>query len=310
MKKAFLHILIGFAIFQLVMVVIHHFTIKGLKNYDKATYNKFDLSFDDGAKQDIVLLGSSRTYYGINCFLLEKLTKKKVTNLGLEGAKINEMELALKGYLNTHPKPEKIYLMLDPHSFGSDSSIYNKIYFANYLDNDSIYVTLKHNLGYKALLWKWLPYTIITEFDDYTRTKSLKGLFSKYNSDGNSFSYKGFSLLEKQFFATELGLDVYKINLKRGEQSLENIIISCINKNIDIQIIQGPFLEEYYNDNTINVFYNMLGSNLKKKFPTIPFQNKPLNYSSVSYFKDETHLNDFGSTKYTYDLFTTFVENK
>lgn len=292
------------------MLGIYYFIFSGLKNYDKAIYDKFDLSFNSHSKHDILLLGSSRTYYGINSFLLEKLTKKNVFNLGLEGAKINEMELAFNGYLNTHPNPEVVYLMVDPHSFSSESFIYNKIYFSNYLNNDSIYNAMKNNVGYKAMLWKWLPYSIISEFDDYTRIKSVRGLFSKGYSNGSIFDYKGFSLLQKKFKATSEESDFSKIDLKDRGNSLENIIISCVNRNIDIQIIQGPFLEEYYNSNNIRLFYTMLNEKLYEKFPSISFQNVPLNYSSVNYFKDETHLNDLGSTKYTYDLFSTFIKNK
>ena len=292
------------------MLCVYYYSIAGLKSYDRAIYNKFDLLFNDHSKQDIVVLGSSRTYYGVNSFLLEKLTKKQVVNLGLEGAKIKEMALAFNGYLNAHPKPEKVYLMLDPHSFSSDSLIYNKIYFSNYLNNDSVYCALKSNLGYKAALWKWLPYTIISEFDDYTRIKSMKGLFFKNADEKLAYNYKGFSSLKKKYAATKYEIDVSKINIDICQKSLEEIINTCVNNGIELQIIQGPFLEAYYNQYHINYFYETLAKRVHIKFPSISFQNTPINYDSIGYFKDETHLNDLGATKYTYDLFTNFIEKK
>ncbi|MES2761312.1 MAG: hypothetical protein V4677_03855 [Bacteroidota bacterium] len=291
------------------MTSIYMFCTKGLTTYDKPVYDKFDLLFKDTTRQDIVFLGSSRTYYGVNSFLLEKLTHKKVINAGLEGAKIYEMELALKGYLFKHPQPDKLFLMLDPHSFTPNQSVYNKIYFSNYFENDSICHYFSNIIGYKAYLWKWLPYSLITEFDDYTRLKCLKGNFSKIKSDSN-FNYKGFSLLKKKFTASSSDFDVSGVHIPEADNPLYNIIAICKSNNIQLHIIQGPYLKSYYEKNKINYFYNELKTRVYARSHEFKVQTNALNYDKTDYFKDETHLNDLGSTRFTLDLFTTFINDK
>lgn len=311
MKKVVLNIGLALIGFHIVMILVFALLLKGLMAYDKPIYNKFDLLFEDSSKQDILLLGSSRTYYGINPFLLEKLTEKKVVNAGLEGAKINEIELALTGYLSCHPKPDKIFLMLDPHSFGTDTqSIYNKIYFPHYFTNNSLYKGVYGIVGYKATLWKWIPYSLISEFDDYTRLKCLKGIFSVNRNNLVTFNYKGFSLLKGKFIASTSDIDISEINISNSERFLFNILTVCKSNNIEVQIIQGPYLKSYYDKNKISDFYNLIAKNVFAKFPEVKVQTSSLNYNNIDYFKDETHLNDIGSSKFTLDLFTTFISTK
>ncbi|MES2514086.1 MAG: hypothetical protein V4580_08065 [Bacteroidota bacterium] len=309
MRKRIISISVGLILFHCLMLGIYYFVTKGLVYYDRAIYEKFDLLFKDNSAQDIVILGSSRTYYGVNPLLLEQLSGKTVVNMGLEGAKLNEMELALKAYLFVHPKPQKLFLMLDPHSFDyKESSIYNKIYMAHYFDNDSLYFNFKKISGKKAIVWKWLPYSLVSEFDDYTRLKAVKGLFTKKKPDVNVFNYKGFCLLKRQFVPTELDFDVSKIDLKTGEIQLCRILDLCTSNSIEVSIIQGPFLATYYDRNKIDEFYRKIDNSISEKFKAVEMQDFSLNYESIEYFKDETHLNDLGSTRYTKDLFTTFIK--
>lgn len=311
MKKIVLNIGLALLIFHGVMILLFTLSLNGLMVYDKPVYIKFDLLFKDNSKEDILLLGSSRTYYGINPLLLENLSKKKVINAGLEGAKINEIELTLKGYLYSHPKPNKIFLMLDPHSFGSDNqSIYNKIYLARYFSNDSLYKGIHALIGYKAILWKWIPYSLISEFDDYTRLKCLKGNFSVNKNNLSIFNYKGFSLLNRKFVASESDIDISEIDISKSEHFLDNILSICKTNNIEVHIIQGPYLKSYYEKNKISDFYNGIAKHVFIKYPEVKVQTRSLNYDKVDYFKDETHLNDIGSTKFTLDLFTTFMSTK
>ena len=311
MKKFFLNIGFALLVFHIAMILIFALSLNGLMVYDKPLYTKFDLLFKDNSKQDILLLGSSRTYYGINPLLLETLSKKKVVNAGLEGAKINEIELTLKGYLSCHPKPIKIFLMLDPHSFGIDTQlVYNKIYFTHYFSNNSLYEGVHDLIGYKAILWKWIPYSLISEFDDYTRLKCVKGNFSATKNNLSIFNYKGFSLLNRKFVASVSDIDISEIDISKSEHFLFSILSICKTNNIEVQIIQGPYLKSYYEKKKIRDFYNGIAKNVSNKYPEVKVQTSSLNYDKVDYFKDETHLNDMGSTKFTLDLFTTFMNTK
>lgn len=289
------------------MLILNYFVINGLKKYDEHIYKKYDLSFKDTSKFDILFLGSSRTLYGINPFVIEKLTNKRTINLGLEGAKINEMELALKGYLFSHPKPSKLFLMIDPHTFGLNSeSIYNKIYLSNYLSNNSIKKELIKYEGIKTTALQWMPYLILTEFDDYTRLKCIKGLLNKTQS-GNFFSYNGFFLLDAKYKPAVGQFNGSKI--KPNRTALLRLISICVKNNIDVQILQGAYLNSYYKKCKLDSFYINVCEIVNRELPKLKIQSQALNYDNTNYFKDETHLNGIGSTAYSIDLYNNFIKN-
>ncbi|MDX2172637.1 MAG: hypothetical protein SFY56_05910 [Bacteroidota bacterium] len=310
MKKGHLIILLGIIVFHILMLFIGNTLKMGLMRFDSEIYKKFDLMFKDKSKFDIVFIGSSRTYYGINPSIIEKLSGKNAINIGLEGAKLNEMEIALKGYLYSHPKPGKIILMIDPHSFSfNENQIYNKIYLSNYLNNDSIYSALKNSINYKPIVWKYIPYFILTEFDDYTRLKSIKGIINGKNKN-SLLNYNGFCELKNKFTATDDNFNTLKMNIDNGVKHLFNIISICNRDNIDIQIVQGPFLKLFYEKNKMDIFYKNINELIYNRFPNTKIQTTALNYTNLNYFKDETHVNNVGAIHYSTDIFTTFIKDK
>src|SRR4051812_26362784 len=140
MKRFFLYFFCTILVFHFVLLLLSQALSVGLRNYYEPELNQFHHLFTDTLKDDFLFLGSSRTHYGVNPSILENLTHKKIYNAGAEGAKIHEMEIILRSYLACHPAPEKIFLMLDPHSLLlTDQGLYNRIFYSQFLNNPTLY---------------------------------------------------------------------------------------------------------------------------------------------------------------------------
>jgi hypothetical protein len=308
MKKAIINITLALLLFHGALMAIHFFAFKGLSYYHQPVFEQFDLLFKKGENPDFLFLGSSRTHYGVNPLILEKLSNKKVMNAGLEGAKIHEMESVLNAFLSKHNPPEKIFLMLDIHSLDLNAStIYNKIFLSHYLSNDTLYKYLRKNIGSEVYLWKYLPYSIITEFDDYTRVNCLKGLTHKHYLENQQYAYKGYISLNQNYRSFDSIVELNNAFNTKGFQSLIRIVETCQRKNIPLQILQGPYLHDFYIKNQVNTIYLEIEKRLAF-YKAVEVQTKPINYAETVNFKDEVHLNETGATRYSYDLYYNFLQ--
>ena len=309
MKKAALYTVFAFIVFQMVVYALYLFANKGLRYYNKPVYEQFDLLFNENENPDLLFLGSSRTHYGINPLILEKLSGKTALNAGLEGAKINEMEIVLNAFLSAHSNPEKIFLMLDPHSLDlKEAGVYNKIPFASYLNNNMVYAELRKNIGWAPFFWKYLPYSIITSFDDYTRANCLRGLFGKTYLLEHQYSYKGYISLNKSYRAEDSLISLQHALNGDGMKVLLRMAKICNTKNIPLQILQGPYLSSFYEENKLNTFYNEINKVLSSH-KLVKTQTEPLNYGETVNFKDQVHLNETGATQYSKDVYLNFIKD-
>lgn len=308
MRRAIINIFLALILFHGVLLAIYFFAFKGLSYYQQPVFEQFDLLFKKGEDPDLLFLGSSRTHYGVNPLILEKLSNKKVMNAGLEGAKIHEMESVLNAFLSVHANPEKVFLMLDIHSLDlSESTIYNKIFLSHYLNNDTLYKYLIGNVGLEVRLWKYLPYSIITEFDDYTRMNCLKGLTHKRYLEKEQYAYKGYISLDQEYRSFDSIVQLNNALNTKGIESLIRIVETCQRKNIPLQILQGPYLSDFYIKNQVNTVYEEIKKRLAF-YNSVEVQNKPINYTETVNFKDEVHLNEAGATKYSHDLYYNFIQ--
>lgn len=306
MTKFFLNSIISLGIFQVLAFTFFFFMDNGLRVFETATFKQMDDLFKPGNNQDILFLGSSRTHYGINPKPLEKLTGLKILNGGLEGAKIDEMEMVLNGYLQTHQNLKEVFLMLDPHSFDLDNiDIFNKNYLTKYLKNDSLFFTIKKRVGIKAVAWKYLPYTIVTEYDDYTRSNCFKGFLNQQKYQAHQY-YKGYVALKGSFNKKGELKNGSIPNLYLGLSYVKRMIKKCQDNKIKVHIIQGPYLDSYFQQQKISNFYSLIYKELIVTGAEI--QVEPLNYKNELMFKDETHLNSTGAEKYTLDLYNKFFK--
>ncbi len=64
----------------------------GFKQYYQYSFKKIDHIFSDTSRVDILLLGNSFTYYGIDPRPIDSATGKKCYNIAMGGAEIAEMK--------------------------------------------------------------------------------------------------------------------------------------------------------------------------------------------------------------------------
>lgn len=115
---------------------------------------------------DFAILGSSRSYMGVDIFTIEKLLGQKGINLSLEGATYPEEYLALKLFLSRN---RINHLILDLNLIDFDHSDLNTPFHAyHYLPdiaNKDVFDTLNDNFGMRAYLWKYVPFFKNAEFN-------------------------------------------------------------------------------------------------------------------------------------------------
>lgn len=308
MKKLLLHLVFALLLFQLVLCIFFSMAKRGLVHYFKPSFEKCDLLFQDTRHQDLLFLGSSRTFYGIDPAVIERLTGKKALNAGFEGARINEMEMVLQGYLHTHSRPEKIFLMLDLHSLDlSHTGIYNKIFLSQYLDNEGLYRSFRKEAGIGATFWKYIPYSILAEFDDYTRGNCMKGLAGGTQLKNNVSHYKGYVSLLSAYHPETDHVSLAHATDAEGMKILRRIADTCSKLGILLQILQGPYLEDFYTKNQLALMYASIRRDLSS-YPAVNTQSFALNYKDTACFKDQVHLNHAGAERYSRDLVSTFLE--
>src|SRR5688572_24037008 len=105
MRSFALKLFLAFLAFNVLAIGYHYYMKAGLRKFNDELFSQLDALFDSRDKVDVLLVGSSRTHYGINPLAIEMLTGKTVLNAGLEGAKIHDMETVINGFLEKHPAP-------------------------------------------------------------------------------------------------------------------------------------------------------------------------------------------------------------
>lgn len=310
MKKAVLYCVCALLLFQILLSVVYFLAKKGLIHYQQPVFEQCDRLFNSTDNQEYIFIGSSRTHYGINPLILERLSGKTVLNGGFEGAKITEMELILNGFLFKHNNPKKIFLMLDPHSLDlTENQLHNTIYFSHYLSNDALYEGVYACTGLSAFFWKHIPYSILTEFDDYTRSNCIKGLMHKTYLTPTQYAYKGYMSLKAPFLPEDSVISLKHALHEGGVRVLLRMAETCSGRGIPLQIIQGPYLDTFYSSNNIDSMYLNINA-LLKKYSGVSTQTTALNYTDTSYFKDQVHLKEAGATKYSMDVFSNFINHE
>jgi hypothetical protein len=115
---------------------------------------------------DFALLGSSRSYMGLDVFTLEKMLGQNGINLSLEGATYPEEYLALKLFLSRN---QIKHLILDSSLIDFDNSVLRTPFHAyDYLPDIAdadVFDSLKDNFGVRAYAWKYIPFFKNAEFN-------------------------------------------------------------------------------------------------------------------------------------------------
>lgn len=285
MKKFALYIVTIFIVvlgFFFLMDWIYTYSYYNGTPRNKVSY----LISNENKKIDYVFLGSSRVDNGINTNIIESVTGKKSINLGVQGAKLDDIYFLLKLLQERNIKSEVIFIQVD--------YIYN-------IDNENSEIL-------KSSLMPFIKEELVADFlkerdDDFLFLKNFP--FYRYLK----YDYKiGFREFLNVSAGNKPGIDLENgFSPKYGNSGapLEGSLPGFVNQsNKSINAIEAFAVE-----NNIKIIYFMapycsgtknleFSSKLKNKISSF------LDFSQVflkndNYFYDCGHLNNVGATEFS-----------
>lgn len=258
----------------------------------------------DGQKQEILLLGDSRTKMDLLAYELSDDTY----NLALGGGTPIEMYYTLKNYLAHHPAPKTVFVAFGPmHYQEAESYLTRNVYF-HYFDNDTIdavNTVIKENGG-KDFSNDSIPYkyrlpsaylkpvvkSIIKprtqeNLDTYKNAREHRG--EMFGRNKSMSKVRAPEMVFASFVCADY-LDYY----------MRSLIELCLENKIPIYIEQTPmgnpgyqeladkgYIDSY--EQYMETLASMYSVSVNKKIPVYP----------ASDFQDDSHLNEEGAKKFT-----------
>ncbi|MDX2045541.1 MAG: hypothetical protein SFU87_02095 [Chitinophagaceae bacterium] len=275
----------------------------GLKKYYQYTFKKLDHILTNNEHHDVLLLGNSFMYYGINPAVIDPATGYNSFNAGLGGAELPELKFLLDSYLKQHTPPRYLFLQLHYSSL-DHSNLENLVYYSYYKWGPELPALMKLNGMDTAYLRRFVPFNRFTYFNDYIRTKTIHGMLGNDQGGPGCFYYKGFLKRKADttvlFSALKTETAVSKTpsadsSLKRSKIILKEIYDKCMKSGIQLVIIHPPQpLTKEKREKASSLFSELVRS-------ALPGKTTLLDYSTDStlcqpaFFLDETHLNKKGS---------------
>lgn len=291
---------------------------QGLRNYDDDMYIDWNRIFKGQIKADIIILGSSRAYVHFSPKIIEEITNFASYNLAVNGGAPLTQKSKLESFLAYNPAPKIIIQNVDIFFLFKENHIIDKEQFLPYLNQSTIsnyLIKIDSNI--------WLESTIpLYKYRGFRNTfflglQSYFGLLKKPHVS----KYKGYFGVDKHWdqafkkFKTKNYELVYEQeHLKFGFDYLENLIIECKKKNIEIILVQSPLYFEFQN-------FTPQKDSITNKFSEIAKKNdlQFWNYYNDSlcfnkkYFYNSSHLNIWGaeifSKQLANDLNNYFLKN-
>jgi hypothetical protein len=242
--KLLKYILIVFVVSGTLLYSLYYFYRKGYDKYYSVQQSNLKEIFCSTTNYDILFIGSSRTLVQINPRLIDSITHLKSYNAGIDGSNLLEMEMVFKGYLEHHTPPKIVFVDLPTAAFDIERRpIFNLNMYLPFLSDSVVYNTLR---PYEhVFLLRHLPFTQLTEADDYLKSDAFYGWIGKKEQLKGSF-YKGY--LENGNdtiaipFKSAYDTSFYRIR-ESGINYLNEMISLCKSHGINMVITYAP---EYY----------------------------------------------------------------
>jgi len=258
---------------------------------------------------DFAVLGSSQAQCNVNIFTMEQKLKQKGINLGIGGAAFSEQYLVLRTFLKTN----KIYhLLLCVDIYGLDTSKYDYPFheynYLPFIDDEDIYKFIKDYCGYKAYIWKYIPFFKYAEFNSQIGLKNFLNLYF----ENKRFDAKGSFLLNKRLIADNLQLSdtYYEIHNARIKY-LINIIELAKQNNIKVTFFRTPqfYIAYDYSPGYKEVFEFYQQMAKKYNLAYLEFDDYSIN-KNENYYVDFDHFNSKGAENFSNLLAKTLLQIK
>lgn len=266
-----------------ILAVINFIFYAIVKSGNKKDYEEVDTAFET------YLLADSR---GVP---LGDLSAYKVSNFSYDSDSYLDMEIKLNYLIKRYPV-KKIFLTVDEHTLSKYREKTNNsdksVFYAEIPDSVNSYKLLK-----KRILRKYIPffnakngqiikYYFQTFFDKKEEIKDWSSVSKKEQLEKSKSRLKTqFPHIEKSFSLTH---------------SLERIILTCKENNIELVGIKFPLTKVYHhcledrNYGADSIFQS-------QELPIKDF--KIWNLENDKLFKNQDHLNEKGASLFAHDLF-------
>lgn len=263
-------------------------------NYEIQNADMADWQTLGGTHADIVFIGNSRTWHSLDAHKASQKTGVNIYALAQDGWQARLLNRKLRAYLQQNRPPAILFIQSDPAFLGTRTNWYSKSNFLKYLflDREGLHDLMKAYEGYHW--WDWCIPVI--------RYAGLPGRYLIDATGSNMGIYRSHGTLPEsagvQKHLPPIPMDVWKCS-KKSTAWIDSLKGQCPSSQI---VLWHPPISQALSekrDITAVTSYSMEHS--------IPLFDLGKASLADSMFKDNTHVNKFGSI-WTTDTVIAFIQ--
>jgi hypothetical protein len=259
------------------------------QNADMADWQKLE-----GINADIVFIGNSRTWHSLDAHTASQKTEKNIYALAQDGWQARLLNHKLKTYLKQNKQPDFIFIQSDPAFLGTRTNWYSKSNFLKYLflDREGLQDLMKAYEGYHW--WDWCIPAI--------RYAGLPGRYIIDATGSNMGIHRRHGTLPEsagvQKHLPQIPMDVWKCS-KKSTAWIDSLKGQCPSSQV---VLWHPPISQALSEK--RDITEITSYSIEHNVPLIDLGKASL---ADSLFKDNTHVNKFGSI-WTTDTVVAFIQ--
>jgi len=260
-----------------------------IQNADMADWQKLG-----GINADIVFIGNSRTWHSLDAHKASEKTGRNIYALAQDGWQARLLNRKLRNYLQQNRSPDIIFIQSDPAFCGTRTNWYSKSNFLKYLflDREDLQDLMKAYEGYHW--WDWSIPAI--------RYAGLPGRYLTDATGSNMGIYRRHGTLPEsagvQKRLPPIPMDDWKCSVK-STAWIDSLKRQC--PSSQIVLWHPPISQALFEKRDISAIASY---SKEHNTPLLDLGKASL---EDSLFKDNTHVNKFGSI-WTTDTVIAFIQ--
>ena len=255
---------------------------------------------------DVIISGSSRATYHYDPRVIESATGRTAFNIGRVGSQTDVQVAVLKAYLEHNRKPALVVHNLDAFTFVTTREIFEPAQYVPYLDDQTLYESLRRfdpNLAKS----RYLPlYGYIVEDMNFAWFSGVRALLGRFPKEDY---FLGFSPRDKEWtdeferfkrgnpHGTSFAIE------PKGVEALEQLIQLCQQNGIQFVLVYSP---EYSEMQTLTNNRSAIFATFKELADRNHVQLWDFSHwmhdGDRDYFYNSQHLNAKGAEAFSDDL--------
>ncbi|OBQ55386.1 hypothetical protein JJL45_08260 [Tamlana sp. s12] len=255
---------------------------------------QFILSLDEGETIDYVFLGSSRVENFIMSSEIERITGKRVLNLGSQGARLDDLNIFLRLLVFKKVKIKRMFVQVDYiYNFDWNSEIV-RTQVLPFIKGNSVIQDYFHKVDKDFNINYYIPFYRYATSDFRLGFREL--VASAVGKQPKINFYDGFSPLSGQMNADDTnGFDLPKTILE-SNRNIEEMVAICKDSGVELTFFCAPFCSNLNSNNYLE--------KLKMKLPNFTDLSRVLTKPSM--FKNCGHVNGKGAKVFTDTIISRF----